>query len=393
MTARRERRASPELMRPVSTESRPTGISKAFASRPRLDGQGSQFGLSGGCSGVGSWQKDGILMSTAIEEPKQKTGTQLNQLEQLKKFTKVVADTADFDSMKAFKPQDATTNPSLVLAAIQKQNYAHLLEEVLWDRKNSGLTGAKQIEDICDHLLVQFGTDILKIVPGRVSTENDARLSFDVEGSIAKARHLIELYKEKGIGRERVLIKIASTWEGFLAAEQLQKEGIHCNMTLLFSLVQAARAAEVKVQLISPFVGRIYDWYKKENKRDYQPAEDPGVQSVKEIYTYYKKLDYQTEVMGASFRNKGEILELAGCDLLTISPELMKELADSNEPVERKLSPENAKLAQVARLELDEKKFRYLLNDNAMATEKTAEGIRKFAADIVKLEKFVASKL
>ena len=330
-------------------------------------------------------------MSVATEEPKQET--KLNQLEQLKKFTKVVADTADFESMKAFKPQDATTNPSLVLAAIQKQDYAHLLEEVLRDRKNSGLTGAKQIEDICDHLLVQFGTDILKIVPGRVSTETDARLSFDVEGSIAKARRLIGLYREKGIGPERVLIKIASTWEGFLAAEQLQKEGIRCNMTLLFSLPQAVRAAEAKVQLISPFVGRIYDWYKKANNRDYKGAEDPGVQSVDEIYTYYKKFGYPTEVMGASFRNTGQIIELAGCDLLTISPELMQELSESTEPIERKLSPEKAKPAQIERLELDEKKFRYLVNDNAMATEKTAEGIRKFAADVVKLAKLVESKL
>src|SRR5436190_9962826 len=332
-------------------------------------------------------------MSIATEEPKQKTGTQLNQLEQLKKFTKIVADTADFESMKAFRPQDATTNPSLVLAAIQKQNYAHLLEEVLRDRKNAGLTGAKQVEDVCDHLLVQFGTDILEIVPGRVSTETDARLSFDVEGSIAKARHLIELYKEKGIGPERVLIKIASTWEGFLAAEQLHKEGIRCNMTLIFSLPQAVRAAEAKVQLISPFVGRIYDWYKKEMKRDYTGAEDPGVQSVTEIYAYYKKFDTTTEVMGASFRNIGQILELAGCDCLTISPELMEELSKSNEPVERKLTPEKAKSAKIEKLELDEKKFRWMLNDNAMAYEKTGEGIRKFAADVVKLEKFVASKL
>ena len=334
-------------------------------------------------------------MSIAIEEPKKKTGTQqLNQLEQLKKFTKVVADTADFESMKAFKPQDATTNPSLVLAAIQKQNYAHLLEEVLRDRKNSGLTGAKQIEDICDHLLVQFGTDILKIVPGRVSTETDARLSFDVEGSIAKAPSLNRaIYSRTGFGRERVLIKMASTWEGFLAAEQLQKEGIRCNMTLLFSLPQAVRAAEAKVQLISPFVGRIYDWYKKTNNRDYKGAEDPGVQSVQEIYDYYKKFGYPTEVMGASFRNTGQIIELAGCDLLTISPELMKELSESTEPVERKLIPEKAKSAQIERLELDEKKFRYLVNDNAMATDKTSEGIRKFAADVVKLEKLVAEKL
>ena len=330
-------------------------------------------------------------MSIATEEPKQKT--KLNQLEQLKKFTKVVADTADFETMKAFKPQDATTNPSLVLAAMQKQNYGHLLEEVLRDRKNSGLTGSKQVEDICDHLLVQFGTDILEIVPGRVSTETDARLSFDVQGSIAKARRLIGLYKEKGIGPERVLIKIASTWEGLLAAEQLQKEGIHCNMTLLFSLPQAVRAAEAKVQLISPFVGRIYDWYKKANNRDYKGAEDPGVQSVDEIYTYYKKFGYPTEVMGASFRNTGQIIELAGCDLLTISPELMDELSKSTGPVERKLSPEKAKSAQVERLELDEKKFRYLVNDNPMATEKTAEGIRKFAADVVKLEKLVESKI
>src|SRR5207248_10314409 len=203
-------------------------------------------------------------------------------------------------------------------------------------------TGAKQIEDICDHLLVQFGTDILEIVPGRVSTETDARLSFDVEGSIAKARRLIELYKEKGIGPERVLIKIASTWEGFLAAEQLQKEGIRCNMTLLFSLPQAVRAAEAKVQLISPFVGRIYDWFKKTNKRDYTGAEDPGVQSVREIYAYYKKFGYETEVMGASFRNVGQILELVGCDLLTISPELMKELSESYQPIERKLTAEKA---------------------------------------------------
>ena len=331
-------------------------------------------------------------MSTTVLE-KGKTDTKLNQLEQLKKFTKVVADTGDFESIRDFKPQDATTNPSLIFAATQKSQYTHLLEEVLADRKKSGLSGAAQIEDIIDHLLVKFGYAILQIVPGRVSTETDARLSFDVEGSIKKARHLIELYEEQGIGRERVLIKIASTWEGINAAEQLQKEGIRCNMTLLFSLTQAVRCAEAKVQLISPFVGRIYDWYKAHNKRDYVGAEDPGVQSVREIYSYYKKFDYPTEVMGASFRNVGQIVELAGCDLLTISPELMKELSGSYEPVERKLSPEAAKQSDAKKLELDEKKFRYLLNDDAMATEKTAEGIRKFAADIVKLEKFVASKL
>jgi len=329
-------------------------------------------------------------MSTAVAEEKK---TKLNQLEQLKKFTKVVADTADFESIKDFKPQDATTNPSLVYAATQKEQYGHLIEEVLKNRKNSGLTGQAQIEDICDHLLVQFGTDILQIVPGRVSTETDARLSYDVKGSIKKAQRLIELYAEKKIPRERVLIKIASTWEGLLAAEQLQKEGIRCNLTLLFSLVQAVRAAEAKVQLISPFVGRIYDWYKAHEKRDYKGPEDPGVQSVTEIYTYYKKFGIPTEVMGASFRNTGQILELAGCDCLTISPELMEELSKSTEPVERKLTPEKAKSAKVEKLEIDEKKFRWLLNDNAMAYEKTGEGIRKFAADVGKLEKFVASKL
>jgi transaldolase len=331
-------------------------------------------------------------MSTAVVEPK-KSQAKLNQLDQLKKFTKVVADTADFESIKDFKPQDATTNPSLVYAATQKPQYAHVVEEVLADRKKSGLSGHDQIEDICDHLLVQFGCDILEIVPGRVSTETDARLSFDVEGSINKARRLIQLYEERKIARERVLIKIASTWEGLNAAEQLQKEGIRCNLTLMFSLPQAVRAAEAKAQLISPFVGRIYDWYKKENKRDYAGPEDPGVQSVNEIYTYYKKFDIATEVMGASFRNVGQIRELAGCDALTISPELMKELSESTEPLERKLDPEKAKSAKIDKLELDEKKFRWLLNENAMATEKTAEGIRKFAADVVKLEKFVADKL
>jgi len=321
------------------------------------------------------------------------TNKKLNQLEQIKAWTTVVADTADFESIREFKPQDATTNPSLVYAATQKENYSHFLEEVLAGRSKSGLSGAAQIEDIIDHLLVRFGSAMLEIVPGRVSTETDVHYSFDVEGSIKKARRLIALYKEQGIERERVLIKIASTWEGFMAAEQLQKEGIKCNMTLLFSLPQAVRAAEAKVQLISPFVGRIYDWFKAANNRDYAGAQDPGVQSVQEIYTYYKHFGYETEVMGASFRNVGQILELAGCDLLTISPELMKELSESNSTVDRKLTPEKAKSADVKRLEIDEKKFRYLVNENAMATEKTAEGIRKFAADIAKLEKFVARKI
>jgi transaldolase len=352
----------------------------------------SRFSVVDTSFGRTFYKERGKIMSTAVAEEK-KTETKLNQLDQLKKFTKVVADTADFESIKEFKPQDATTNPSLVFAATQKQQYGHLLDEVLAVRKKSGLSGQAQIEDICDHLLVQFGCDILEIVPGRVSTETDARLSYDVEGSIKKARTLIKLYEERKIPRERVLIKIASTWEGLNAAEQLQKEGIRCNLTLLFSLPQAVRAAEAKVQLISPFVGRIYDWYKKEHKRDYTGPEDPGVQSVNEIYTYYKKFEYRTEVMGASFRNIGQIRELAGCDALTISPELMKELSESTEPLERKLDPEKAKSAKVDKLELDEKKFRWLLNENAMAYEKTGEGIRKFAADVVKLEKFVASKL
>src|SRR5213079_2581075 len=249
----------------------------------------------------------------------------------------------------------------LIYAATQKEQYFHLLDEVLADRKNAGLSGAAQVEDIIDHLLVKFGCEILEIVPGRVSTETDARLSFDTEGSINKARRLIKLYEEKKIDRQRVLIKIASTWEGLKAGEVLEKEGINCNLTLMFSLPQAVLCAESGIELISPFVGRIYDWYKATNKRDYTGAEDPGVQSVEEIYTYYKKFGYRTEVMGASFRNVGQILELAGCDCLTISPELMEELSKSNEPVERKLIPEKAKSAKVEKLELDEKKFRWML--------------------------------
>jgi transaldolase len=331
-------------------------------------------------------------MSSVVSN-KEKIETKLNQLEQIKQFTKIVADTGDFESIREFKPQDATTNPSLIYAATQEKQYAHLLDEVIVDQKKSGLTNAAQIEDIIDHLLVRFGSEFLKIIPGRVSTETDARFSFDVEGAMKKARRLVDLYEKQGIGRERVLIKIASTWEGIMAAEHLQKEGIKCNMTLLFSLVQAVRSAEAKVQLISPFVGRIYDWYKAANKRDYSGAEDPGVQSVQEIYTYYKKFGYKTEVLGASFRNVGQILELTGCDLLTISPELMKELSESQAPVERKLNREKAESAKIDKLELDEKRFRYLLNEDAMATEKTAEGIRKFVADMAKLEKFVAGKI
>jgi transaldolase len=331
--------------------------------------------------------------SATVEAPASTTTGKPTQLDQLKQFTKVVADTGDFESIREFKPQDATTNPSLIYAATQKEEYGYILDKVIADRKSSGLTGAAQIEDIIDHVLVTYGQHILAIVPGRVSTETDARLSFDTAGSIAKARHLIDLYSKIGISRDRVLIKIASTWEGIHAAEVLQKEGIHCNLTLLFSLAQAVRCAEARVQLISPFVGRIYDWFKAHEKRDYVGAEDPGVKSVTEIYAYYKKFGYATEVMGASFRNTSQIIELAGCDLLTISPDLLAKLSESTDPVERKLVPETAKAANIQRLNLDEKTFRFLLNEDAMATEKTAEGIRKFSADIVKLEKFIAGRL
>jgi transaldolase len=317
----------------------------------------------------------------------------LSQLEQLKQFTKVVADTGDFESMREFKPLDATTNPSLILQAATKPQYAPILEKVIADRKNSGLTGAKRLDDIIDHILIAFGLEILKIVPGRVSTETDARLSFDVQGTVAKARELIALYEKAGISRERVLIKIASTWEGIKAAEIVEKEGIRCNLTLLFSLPQAVACAEANVQLISPFVGRIYDWFKAANKREYVGAEDPGVQSVTAIFNYYKHFGYRTEVMGASFRNVSQIVELAGSDLLTISPDLLAKLAASTDPVVRKLDVEAAKAASVQRLNLDEKAFRFLFNEDAMATEKTAEGIRKFAADIVKLEQAISAKL
>lgn len=315
------------------------------------------------------------------------------QLDQLRRWTVVVADTGDFESMRAFQPRDATTNPSLILAAASKPQYAALVDRVIADRGDSDPRGAARVEDVVDRLLVAFGLEILQIVPGRVSTETDARLSFDVDGTIAKARRLIELYERQGVDRERVLIKIASTWEGLCAARQLEREGIHCNLTLLFSLPQAAVAAEVGATLISPFVGRILDWHQATHGRDFAPVEDPGVQSVREIYAYFKKFGYATEVMGASFRNKGEILELAGCDLLTISPSLLGELAESTDPIERKLDPDASGTADTERLALDEKTFRYRLNDDAMATEKTAEGIRRFAADMIKLEELVAGRL
>lgn len=315
------------------------------------------------------------------------------QLDQLKKFTTVVADTGDFESMKEYQPQDATTNPSLILQAAGKDEYKPLVEQAVSEHKGSSLSGDGLVESVIDRILILFGLEILKIVPGRVSTEVDARLSFDTEGTIAKARHLIAAYEKEGISRDRVLIKIASTWEGIKAAEELEKEGIHCNLTLLFSFAQAVACADARVQLISPFVGRILDWFKASTGKDYQGDEDPGVLSVREIYTYYKKFGYKTEVMGASFRNTGEILCLAGCDLLTISPKLLAELQASTDTVERVLSPEAAAAADLEKVSFDEKSFRLALNEDAMATEKTAQGIRGFAADIVKLENLIKSML
>ena len=305
----------------------------------------------------------------------------MNQLEQLKQYTTVVADTGDFQSIKAYAPQDATTNPSLILKAVQKPEYRPLLEKAIADAPDAS------IEAIVDSLLIAFGVEILKYVPGRVSTEIDAALSFDTEATVAKGRELIALYEKNGVSRERVLIKIASTWEGIRAAEILEKDGIHCNLTLLFSLCQAVACAEAGVKLISPFVGRIYDWYKKSTGVEYQGADDPGVQSVKRIYQYYRKFGYATEVMGASFRNTSQILELAGCDLLTISPDLLQKLADSEAPVERKLVKDDS--ADIQKIAIDEKTFRFMLNEDAMGTEKLAEGIRAFVADSLKLKQMI----
>ncbi len=314
------------------------------------------------------------------------------QLDQLKQFTTVVADTGDFATLKQYAPQDATTNPSLIFKAAQMPEYQFLVDKSITDNKAKA-SGKDLLSLVMDDLLVLFGTEILKIVPGRVSTETDANMSFDTDALVAKGRRFIELYKAQGISKERILIKIASTWEGIRAAEILQREGINCNLTLLFSLAQAVACAEAKVRLISPFVGRIMDWYKAKEKKDFAPAEDPGVLSVEEIYSYYKKFGYTTQVMGASFRNVGEIQELAGCDLLTISPQLLGELQKSTAPLTRKLSPELARDSKIEKLPLNEKKFRWLVNENAMATEKTAEGIRLFNADAMKLEQFIAAKL
>ena len=317
----------------------------------------------------------------------------MNQLDRLKQFTTVVADTGDFESIRQFSPQDATTNPSLIYKAVTQPEYAPLLDQAVAERKGADLPREELICDIIDDLLTIFGEKILQIVPGRVSTEVDARLSFDTPATIEKARKLIGLYAQRKVPKERVLIKIASTWEGIRAAEVLHEEGINCNLTLLFALPQAIACAEARVRLISPFVGRIYDWYKAKTGKEYTGADDPGVQSVRTIYNYFKKFGYETQVMGASFRNTSQIRELAGCDLLTISPELLAELQGSEGALTRRLSLEEAKASDIKKIPLDEKTFRWMLNEDAMGTEKLAEGIRKFTEDIIKLEGLIAKRL
>jgi transaldolase len=308
-----------------------------------------------------------------------------SQLESLRQHSLVVADTGDVDAVAKWKPQDATTNPSLLLASAEDPRYQPLVDKAI--REARGDVGAA-----VDALFVQFGVRILKHVAGRVSTEVDARLSFDTEGSIDKARRLIALYEKEGVSRRRVLIKLASSWEGIRAAEKLEREGIHCNMTLLFSFPQAIACADAGVTLISPFVGRIYDWHRQARKVDDIPLEDdPGVASVTRIYNYYKKHGYETQVMGASFRKTGQIVALAGCDLLTIAPDLLDKLSQAEGEIPRRLSPEAAKAQAIPRVELDEKSFRWMHNEDAMATDKLAEGIRRFDADARKLEKLITS--
>ncbi|KAI8876947.1 transaldolase [Backusella circina FSU 941] len=320
----------------------------------------------------------------------------MSVLEQLKNYTTIVADSGDFESIAQYKPQDATTNPSLILAAAQKPQYAHLIEDAVKYAKAKGGSSEEQLIGATDKLLVNFGSEILKIVPGRVSTEVDARLSFNTEATVAKALDLIKLYEENGIDKNRILIKIASTWEGIQAAHILEtKHQIHCNLTLLFGFAQAVACAEAGVTLISPFVGRILDWFKKSTGEAYTSTTDPGVISVSSIYNYYKKFGYNTIVMGASFRNTGEIEELAGCDFLTISPGLLGDLQKDNKTLERKLSPENAQALDIEKVTYfkDENAFRWEMNQDAMATEKLSEGIRNFAKDGVKLEDMLKEKL
>jgi len=318
----------------------------------------------------------------------------MTSLEQLKASgTLVVADTGDFEAIAKFKPRDATTNPSLILAAAKMPQYSHIVDAAISAAK-TGATVDEQVEIAMDKLFVDFGAEILKVVEGRVSTEVDARLSFDKEAQIAKARKLISMYEILGISKERVLIKLSSTWEGIKAAEELEsKHGIHCNLTLLFSFAQAVACAEAKVTLISPFVGRIMDWYKAKHSKSYEAEEDPGVLSVRKIYNYYKKHGYSTVVMGASFRNTGEVMALAGCDLLTISPSLLAQLDNMSEDCPKKLSVEMAAETESSRISLDEAGFRWLHNEDEMAVEKLSQGIRGFAVDAVKLETIIREKL
>ncbi len=317
-----------------------------------------------------------------------------SKLDSLRQMTTVVCDTGDIKSIKKYEPTDATTNPSLIFQASSDEQYQYLIDDAIrWGSEKTS-NEVQRLHYIMDKLFVNFGVEILKIVPGRVSTEVDARLSFDVNGSIQKGTHLIGLYESAGIDRSRVLIKLASTWEGIQAAKVLEKEGIHCNMTLMFSLPQAVAAAEVGATLISPFVGRILDWYKaSEGVESYPPEKDPGVLSVAEIYNYYKKFGYNTQVMGASFRNVDEIIELAGCDLLTISPKLLESLSSCEGNLERKLNPEVAKNANIEPLKIDEPTFRFMLADKAVAIEKLSDGIRRFAADTIKLEKHLLDRV
>ncbi|MCP5306467.1 MAG: transaldolase [Chromatiaceae bacterium] len=317
----------------------------------------------------------------------------MNKLEQLKAMTTVVADTGDIDAIAQYTPTDATTNPSLLLKAAQQAQYAHLLDDAI-DHARSRSNAIEQMSrDMMDKLAVNFGAEILKIVPGRVSSEVDARYSFDTAATMAHADRLIALYQQAGVDADRILIKIASTWEGIAAAEQLERRGIHCNLTLMFSIAQAVASAEAGVTLISPFVGRIMDWYKKaEGVASYAPADDPGVKSVTRIYNYYKCHGYPTVVMGASFRNSDEILQLAGCDYLTIAPSLMQELRDTEGEVARHLDPERARTMKVPTVAVDEANFRWHMNEDAMATEKLAEGIRNFTKDTLKLEQYACQQ-
>lgn len=316
----------------------------------------------------------------------------MSLLDSLKKYTTVVADTGDIEAIAQYKPQDATTNPSLIFQAAQKKEYQHLVTDAV-EFAGRSADPSGRTEAFMDRILILFGCEILKLIPGRVSTEVDAGLSFDTHGTMAKARRLIELYDKAGINRERILIKIASTWEGIRAAEILEKEGIHCNLTLLFSFAQAVACAEAKVTLISPFVGRIYDYYKKEKGADLPADEDPGVASVTRIYNYYKKFGYQTQVMGASFRKVEQIINLAGCDLLTISPDLLDKLHKTDGELTPKLTADKAKGTEARKINLDEKTFRWMHNEDPMAVDKLSDGIRKFYADARKLEQYALARV